>query len=96
MDIQSAVYSGLQGIQRASTGIAEATVNINRQTTTPSDSVTEESTATETVNAVQQTAAPDLGQELIRLNREETNAQANVKTLQAADEILGTVIDITV
>ncbi|HSG50934.1 MAG TPA: excinuclease ATPase subunit [Rheinheimera sp.] len=101
MDIQSALYSGVQGFQRASAGVTEATVNINRQA--------EANRQNETEQAVAQTAAterqaslqtseqpPSLSSSLVQLGQEERNAQANAKSIQTADEVLGTVIDIRV
>jgi len=101
MDIQSALYSGVQGFQRASAGVTDATLEINRQTQTNRQNETEQ--------AVAQTAAADrqnglsvasqpasLTDSLVQLGQEERNAQANAKSIQTADDVLGTVIDIRV
>lgn len=101
MDIQSALYSGVQGFQRASAGVTEATLDINRQA--------QANRQNETAQAVAQTAATEqqsrlqnaerpgsLPNSLVQLGQEERNAQANAKSIQTADEVLGTVIDIRV
>lgn len=99
MDIQSALYSGVQGFARASAGVTDATLEINRQT--------QQNRQNETEQAVAQTAAPQqasvapresasLTDSLVQLGQEERNAQANVRSIQTADEVLGTVIDIRV
>lgn len=119
MNIQSAAYSGLQGLQRASAGVTEATLDINRQTQASAQArqeVVQQETAQQ--NTLQQnetqraTAAADnnaqnravqaaneppaLTESLVRLNSEERNAQANVRSIQTADQVLGSVIDIRV
>ena len=99
MDIQSALYSGVQGFARASAGVTDATLEINRQT--------QQNRQNETEQAVAQTAVPQqasvapresasLTDSLVQLGQEERNAQANVRSIQTADEVLGTVIDIRV
>lgn len=99
MDIQSALYSGVQGFARASAGVTDATLEINRQT--------QQNRQNETEQAVAQAAAPQqasvaprepasLTDSLVQLGQEERNAQANVRSIQTADEVLGTVIDIRV
>lgn len=101
MDIQPAFYSGLQGYSRASAGVTDATVNINRQTQVNRQNETELAVAqTEAAEPAQrqQTAEQpvSLTDSLVQLGQEERLAQANVKSIQTADEVLGTVIDIRV
>jgi|SRR5690606_25069795 len=101
MDIQSAFYSGLQGYSRASAGVTEATVNINRQTQVNRQNETEQAVAqTEAAEPAQRLRAQEqpvsLTNSLVQLGQEERLAQANVKSIQTADEVLGTVIDIRV
>lgn len=102
MDIQSAFYSGLQGFSRASAGVTEATVNINRQTQLNRQNETEqavaETDATAQPSRLQASAEQpvSLTNSLVQLGQEERLAQANVKSIQTADEVLGTVIDIRV
>ena len=112
MNIQSASYSGLQGLQRASAGVTEATLDINRQAQASQQArqdVSQQNAAqqNETQQAVTaadnsaqaravQNPPPELTDSLVRLNSEERNAQANVRSIQTADQVLGSVIDIRV
>ncbi|HEY0923384.1 excinuclease ATPase subunit [Rheinheimera pacifica] len=101
MDIQSALYSGVQGFQRASAGVTDATIDINRQTRANRLNETEQAVtqaaATEQPRQLQTAEQPgSLTSSLVQLGQEERNAQANVKSIQTADEVLGTVIDIRV
>lgn len=105
MQIQSAFGAGLQGLQRASNGISEETLNINRQTTLNRqqqqqqvDAAQDQQAAQADATARQQQAAPatDVTQSLVRLEQQELSAQANVRSLRTADEMLGSIIDIRV
>jgi flagellar hook protein FlgE len=101
MDIQSALYSGVQGFQRASAGVTEATLDINRQTQANRQNETAQAVAqtaaTGRQNGLQNAEQPvSLSNTLLQLGQEERNAQANAKSIQTADEVLGTVIDIRV
>lgn len=105
MQIQSAFGAGLQGLQRASNGITEETLNINRQTTVNRQqqqqqveaAQEQQATQTEAANRPSQAApATDVTQSLVRLEQQELAAQANVRTLRTADEMLGSIIDIRV
>ena len=98
MDIQSAFTSGLQGYQRASAGVTDATRDINRQTTANRQLETEQAQAqsAQQPRPVQSTEPAPLTDSLVRLTSEERNAQANVRSIQTADDVLGTVIDIRV
>lgn len=100
MDIQSAFTSGLQGYQRASAGVTDATRDINRQTTANRQLETEQAVAqaqsAQQPRPVQSTEPAPLTDSLVRLTSEERNAQANVRSIQTADDVLGTVIDIRV
>lgn len=101
MDIQSALYSGVQGFARASAGVTDATLDINRQSRLNRQNETEQAVAqtaaAEQQRPLQTTEQPvSLTNSLVQLGQEERNAQANVKSIQTADEVLGTVIDIRV
>jgi hypothetical protein len=102
LDIQSAFASGLQGLQSASYGITEATVNINRETTNQQrqlnareDAAVQQASA-DRVTLTSESQIPSLTQSLVQLNTEQINAEANVRSIQTADEALGSVIDIRV
>ncbi|MDX1676332.1 excinuclease ATPase subunit [Arsukibacterium sp.] len=101
MEIQSAFNAGLQGFQRASAGITEATVNINRQTNANREQVAAAETDVRQAEATEQnrqvqSQTPSVEQSLVQLSGEARNAEANVRTIQAADEALGTIIDVRV
>tara|TARA_R110002126_G_scaffold43555_19_gene124931 strand:+ start:5249 stop:5554 length:306 start_codon:yes stop_codon:yes gene_type:complete len=101
MEIQSAFNAGLQGFQRASNGITEATTNINRQTSANREQVAAAEEDVRQAQAPEQTRpsqaqAPSVEQSLVQLNSESRNAEANVRSIQAADEALGTIIDVRV
>lgn len=102
MELQSAFASGLQGLQRASNGITEATVNINRETineqrirNTQDTAAAEEATQQRQIPAAEP-RNPSLDQSLVQLVTEQNYAEANVKSIKTADEMLGSVIDIRV
>lgn len=102
MELQSAYASGLQGLQRASNGITEATININRETTNEQrvrnaqDTAAAEQSAQQRQVPVSERANPSLEQSLVQLVTEQNYAEANVKSIKTADEVLGSVIDIRV
>lgn len=101
MEIQSAFNAGLQGFQRASAGVTEATVNINRQTTANRDQVAAAETDVRQADAPEQnrptqSQPPSVEQSLVQLTNESRTAEANVRSIQAADEALGTIIDVRV
>lgn len=101
MEIQSAFNAGLQGFQRASSGVTEATVNINRQTSANREQVAAAENEVRQAEAPEQARSsqsqvPSLAESLTQLNTESRNAQANVRSIQAADEALGTIIDVRV
>lgn len=104
MEIQSAYASGAMGLQRASNGITEATVNINRETTNQQRLQNAQDNAAAERNRNAQTppvtenraATPSLEQSLVQLTAEQRNAEANVRSIETADQVLGSVIDIRV
>lgn len=100
MQIQSAFSAGMQGLQRASAGITEETININRQTQQNRQQEQELTVQQqpEVAPPAAQAAAParDLTQSLVRLEQQELQAQANVRSLRTADEMLGSIIDVRV
>jgi flagellar hook protein FlgE len=102
MELQSAFSSGLQGLQRASNGITEATVNINRETANEQrvrnaqDTASVEQSNQQKPALVAESSKPSLEQSLVKLVTEQNYAEANVKSIKTADEVLGSVIDIRV
>ncbi len=104
MEIQSAYASGALGLQRASNRITEATANINRETTNQQrvqnaqDSAVAERNRSAQTPAAAETAraTPSVEQSLVQLTTEQRNAEANVRSIETADQVLGSVIDIRV
>lgn len=106
MQIQSAFSAGMQGLQRASDAISEETLNINRQTTqnrqqeqqvaAADAQQTANPTPTNAAAEPNRAAGTDTTQSLVRLEQQELLAQANVRSLRTADEMLGNIIDIRV
>lgn len=103
MEIQSAFASGMQGIQRASNGIAEASSAINKQTLTR-DNIERQTAETQVQNienrqleqAATAQTAPSVNQSLVQLTEQSRNAEANVRSVQTADQMLGSIIDVRV
>ncbi len=98
MEIQSAYASGLQGFQRASNGITEATVNINRETINQQrvqNAQDSNAAAQQPEPAVTAPKVPALEQSLVQLTTESVYAEANVRSIKTADEMLGTLIDVS-
>jgi hypothetical protein len=101
MEIQSAYASGLQGLQRASSGITEATVNINREAVNQQRVQNAQEANARAQQAPQPAeqpagpAVPSLQESLVQLNTESLYAEANVRSIRTADEVLGTLIDVS-
>ena len=85
--IPSAIQSGLTGYQTAERGIAEAADNISKLNLSRNEQVKGAETATQTAPQV------DLTTEAVNLVVNEHLAKANVKVIQTADEVVGTLID---
>ena len=88
MEIGSSYSSGLQGFQRASEQITEDTANIARQT------LAEEATPAE--KPVVREEPQPLQSSIVSLTSGLNNAQANVRSIETADEVLGSIIDVKV
>ncbi|MDA8621267.1 hypothetical protein N9L48_01350 [Psychrosphaera sp.] len=85
--IPSAIQSGLNGYQTAERGLAQAADNISKLNVNAANS------AEGATEAVQQTPAVSLTTEAVNLVVNEHLAKANVKVIQTADEVVGTLID---
>ncbi|WP_404401216.1 hypothetical protein LG288_01185 [Idiomarina seosinensis] len=100
MEINGAMNAGLQGLQRASQQVTEASAEIanasgrndvQQQTNAQSAGNTAATeSASETSQAVSANNATD---SLIGLQQGETSFEANAQTVATADEMLGTLID---
>lgn len=98
MELQAAYSSGLQGLQRASNGITEATVNINREAINQQRTLNAQQSnavAQQPQAAPPEPKPPALEQSLVQLNTESVYAEANVRSIKTADEVLGTLIDVS-
>ncbi|MCC5826847.1 excinuclease ATPase subunit [Alkalimonas sp.] len=95
MNIQSAFASGMQGVQSASDGMSQSTLNINRQTQRPADPVAEAEAVPNAQQPVQSVTAalPSLESSLIDLTVQQRLAEANVRSIETASSVLGTLID---
>jgi hypothetical protein len=82
--IQSALQSGKQGFQKASDDIAQASQSIANRTVLNSN---DEAVAT----GNQQTSS--VADDLVQLSVGENQANANVRSIQTTNEVLGTFID---
>ena len=98
--ISSALYSGLNGVNKAQNGVAEAADNISKLNT-ERDQVAIASAPREAVGengqlnnaAVARPQAVDLTTEAVNLIVNEHLNNASVKVIKTADEMLGTLID---
>lgn len=93
MEIGSAYSSGLQGLQQASNQISQESANINRQTLAE-EPAPQAQADTQAVQQAEQ--ARSLESSVVNLNVELNSAQANVRSIETADEVLGSIIDIRV
>ncbi|SEA86248.1 hypothetical protein [Alkalimonas amylolytica] len=95
MNIQSAFASGMQGVQSATDAMTQSTLTINRQTQRPADPVVEaEAVPTAQPPVPSATAAlPSLESSLIDLTVQQRLAEANVRSIETASSVLGTLID---
>jgi hypothetical protein len=108
MEIRSAFSAGVQGLQRASSGITEATANINRDAVNQQRvRNAQDSAADATANSNRNDIAskqqpqtpsttPSVTDSLVQLKTESNSASANVRAIRTADEMLGTLIDVSV
>jgi len=95
MEIQSAFNSGLQGFQKATDDATQAAVNIAAQTSGSRDegSITQTEISQSTVSKEQK--IPDLNQSIVDLKVAEYQAKSSVEVIKTADEVLGTLLDVT-
>ena len=95
MQVQSAYASGVQGLQNAQQGLAQATTTVaspdQAKPAVPSQSP--EDTVTLSSRAVGQT---DTTSALVAATESLTQAQASVNVIETASETIGSLIDIEV
>lgn len=90
MEIQSAFNSGVQGFQKASEEASQAAANIVAETSISRD----DSTVSQT-SANNEKQIPDLNQSIVDLKVAEFQAKSSVQVIKTADEVLGTLVDVT-
>ncbi|MEO2267759.1 hypothetical protein [Pseudoalteromonas pernae] len=100
MPIGAVFNAGVEGFNRAQQDVQQATVNINRATI---DQQSQQELQNErqlqganTGEAITAPVAetPRIEEEIVNLKVAEFAAKANAKTIQTADEVLGTIVDI--
>ena len=94
MQVQSAYASGMQGLQSAQQGLAQATTSV----AIPDQQKPAVPTSTQdTVTLSSQAVAPnDQASPLISATESVNQGQASVKVIEAASETIGSLIDIEV
>jgi len=94
MEIQSAFNSGIQGFQKATEQANQAAENIAAETTANRDeSVTTETTSQSLASNTQK--IPDLNKSIVDLKVAEFQAKSSAQVIKTADEVLGTLVDVT-
>lgn len=98
MDVQSSFSAGMMGLRRASEGVTEATVNINREAVNQQQLRDQDASArADSDDRIQAKAvSPTQIDNLVQLTQNKLQAEANVKSIQTADEMMGTLIDLKV
>lgn len=84
---QSALYSGAQGIARSEEQITQSAHNIATANVQNGDKPQAQEAKTE-----QQTS---INEELVKMKVAEHEAQASAKVIQTAEDVLGTLVDVT-
>lgn len=90
MEIQSAFNSGIQGFQKATEATNQAAADIVAETSINRD---ESAISQNPTNNEQK--IPDLNQSIVNLKVAEFQAKSSAQVIKTADEVLGTLVDIT-
>lgn len=94
MEIQSAFNSGIQGFQKATEQANQAAEDIAVETSVRRDDNTLNQTQSQTqINNEQK--IPDLNQSIVDLKVAEFQAKSSAQVIKTADEVLGTLVDVT-
>jgi hypothetical protein len=95
MEIQSAFNSGIQGFQKATDDASQAAANIAAETDVSRDeNVTSQAVSSQTVISAEQ-KIPDLNQSIVDLKVAVFQAKSSAQVIKTADEVLGTLVDVT-
>jgi len=95
VEIQSAFNSGIQGFQKATDEASQAAANVVAETTANRDESVITQTATSQTSTNNAQKIPDLNQSIVDLKVAEFQAKASVQVIKTADEVLGTLVDVT-
>ncbi|QIR14751.1 chemotaxis protein [Shewanella aestuarii] len=93
MQIQSAYSSGVQGLQSAQQGIAQATTAVATPDPKPTAAQSTQDTVTLSSRAVEQT---DKNAALVSAVESQQQGEASVRVIEAASETVGSIINIEV
>ncbi|MGM0906412.1 MAG: flagellar basal body rod C-terminal domain-containing protein [Pseudomonadota bacterium] len=102
MEIGAAMNSGLQGMQRSNQQVSQASQEIASASASGRNDVQQQDNANVSGAQVATEAASETSQSvtatsttdsLVSLNQGQTNFEANTRTVETADEVLGTMID---
>jgi hypothetical protein len=102
MPIGDVLNNGIDGYNRASQGIERATAEINRAAASDQDeSQLAQQRQLQAASPEEAVTAPvsqpaKIDEALVNLKVEEFNAKANTQSIRTADEVLGTLVDISV
>jgi hypothetical protein len=95
MEIQSAFNSGIQGLQKATDEASQAAANIAAETSTRRDeNIINETELSQTATNKEQ-KIPELNQSIVDLKVAEFQAKSSVQIIKTADDVLGTLLDVT-
>ncbi|QSX35257.1 chemotaxis protein [Shewanella avicenniae] len=89
MQIQSAFYAGVQGLQSAQNGLTQATVDVARPTEN-------EQSETATLQATEAAQSTDKTGALVSAMASQQQGEAAVNVIDRANETVGSIIDIEV
>jgi len=95
MEIQSAFNSGIQGFQKATDDANQAAANIVAETSTGRDEATLSQAVSSQTFISKEQKIPDLNQSIVDLKVAEFQAKASAQVIKTADEVLGTLVDVT-
>jgi hypothetical protein len=95
MEIQSAFNSGIQGFQKATDDASQAAANIAAETSASRDESTLSQTTTSQTATNKEQKIPELNQSIVDLKVAEFQAKSSVQIIKTADDVLGTLLDVT-
>jgi hypothetical protein len=95
MEIQSAFNSGIQGFQKATDDVSQAAANIAAETSANLNQSTTNESGIGQVTVDQKQNIPDLNQSIVDLKVAEYQAKSSAQVIVTADEVLGTLFDVT-